>query len=191
TPLAARSAWSISLISISSSSSRWPWCSPLKMTESALGILSTVSVFAIRSQSIGPGCSAPMLRIKSSRTARTTLVSAPRSAGSSDRSRMTVWLRTGNLGSGKMIPLSSRQSNHVLSRSDDRVDLDIDVVVDHRLIVRHVERAALDARRGDKFACAGVILQRWIVVRLEADFERHGLSDAVDGDLARNVCGRC
>ena len=80
---------------------------------------------------------------------------------------------------------------HVLFWPDDRVDLNIDVVVDHRLIIRHVERAALDARRGDKFACTGVILERRIVVRLEADFEHYRFGDAIDGDLARNVRSRC
>ena len=56
---------------------------------------STASVFAIRSRSTGPGCSAPMLPIRSSRTAKTTSASAWSSGGSFDRSRMTVLVRDG------------------------------------------------------------------------------------------------
>ena len=51
---------------------------------------STASVFAIRSRSTGPGCSAPMPPIRSSRAAKTTSASASRSGGSFDRSRLTA-----------------------------------------------------------------------------------------------------
>ena len=56
---------------------------------------STASVFAIRSRSTGPGCSAPTRPIRSSRAAKTTSASAPSSGGSFDRSRMVVPVQDG------------------------------------------------------------------------------------------------
>ena len=58
-----------SSIWISSSSSRWPRFSPsaIRSPASASPNRSTASVCAIRSRSTGPGCSAPMRPIRSSR----------------------------------------------------------------------------------------------------------------------------